>query len=234
MGKHDHLKPEVEQLLTEGKTVVEICSVTGIPKGSIHYVLASWRLLDQTVRGTGRFSEKTRRKWSKNLSDVHSSGKTAGKRHRLYGKRRVRGEWVSLEQCSEELKAYVEEDLTLAEMAEAMGVCRRRITTWLQDLGLQQGIRSGARCSWYKGGWRKERGPDWLQVRERILERDGHKCRQCGCTQDEARERGHTLSIHHIVPWEESRDNSDDNLITLCQSCHMQEEWRTGRWSNDH
>jgi len=46
--------------------------------------------------------------------------------------------------------------------------------------------------------------------------------------QDEARARGHGLSVHHIVPSRESHDNSGQNLITLCQSYHLKAEWKLG------
>lgn len=51
--------------------------------------------------------------------------------------------------------------------------------------------------------------------REKVLDRDGHKCVQCDSTT--------RLHCHHIIPWKE-----DDSLrfevsngMTLCQSCHM-------------
>jgi 5-methylcytosine-specific restriction endonuclease McrA len=53
--------------------------------------------------------------------------------------------------------------------------------------------------------------------RAATLERDGGKCRKCG-TSD-------TLHVHHIDGWgmgfaRELRNNSLDNLITLCKVCH--------------
>ncbi len=50
-------------------------------------------------------------------------------------------------------------------------------------------------------------------VRNRILERDNHTCRQC------SRSIG-VLEVHHIVKQREQRIDTDDNLITLCASCH--------------
>ena len=59
----------------------------------------------------------------------------------------------------------------------------------------------------------------WKETRERILERDGHKCVWCG------RKKG--LQIHHkyynrypdgsmAEPW----DYPDDAFMTLCGGCH--------------
>lgn len=53
----------------------------------------------------------------------------------------------------------------------------------------------------------------WRRVREQVLDRDGWACQRCGDT--------HYLSVHHIVPWIVSHDDSPDNLVTLCGACHF-------------
>lgn len=46
----------------------------------------------------------------------------------------------------------------------------------------------------------------WRKLRQRVLERDGHRCRACGATS--------RLEIHHISgDWS---DNRPENLITVC------------------
>lgn len=51
-------------------------------------------------------------------------------------------------------------------------------------------------------------------LRDEILERDGHLCRNCGAA--EKNNRRH--DVHHI---DEDRECSDkSNLISLCRSCH--------------
>lgn len=61
--------------------------------------------------------------------------------------------------------------------------------------------------------------PRWKMKREKILDRDGHKCQWCGRTD--------RLQVHHkyymkypdgrfAEPW----DYPDDKLITLCEDCH--------------
>lgn len=48
--------------------------------------------------------------------------------------------------------------------------------------------------------------------RQRILDRDGHKCTQCGATDD--------LTMDHITPRSKGGDGADDNLQTLCRRCN--------------
>ena len=233
-SKYDVKRPEVEALIAEKITVQVIAEKTGIPLGTVPWLLQRWGLESARRQGS-HFSEAGAKLVSEKLAKRHATDRMPrGKEHWAHGKRKVRGTWVPKEECRAELERYVEKDLTRIEMAEALGACQRQISVWLKEFGLQQGIRSGKRCSWYKGGWIKTRGPDWFEVRERILERDGYKCVRCGMTQEEARARGHTLSIHHKIPWEVSHDNADSNLETLDQSCHMKEEWATGRWSAEH
>jgi len=66
------------------------------------------------------------------------------------------------------------------------------------------------------GGGNAWRGCDWKYIKLLVLERDNYQCRVCGKTK--------RLHIHHKVPYRISKDNSLENLITLCMSCHMKEE----------
>ena len=72
------------------------------------------------------------------------------------------------------------------------------------------------RCSPYEEKLEDQR---WKDKRERILTRDGHKCKWCGRTTN--------LQVHHkyynkypngkmVDPW----DYPDDALMTLCDDCH--------------
>lgn len=61
----------------------------------------------------------------------------------------------------------------------------------------------------------------WPTFRHETLERDGHRCTQCGSTTD--------LEIHHITPVAAGGTNAPDNLTTLCHDCHAAihaAEWR--------
>ena len=58
---------------------------------------------------------------------------------------------------------------------------------------------------------------EWKTRRDEIIERDGHKCAICNLPEPEVQ-----LHVHHrqyylgLLPWE----YEDDDLITLCESCH--------------
>ena len=54
--------------------------------------------------------------------------------------------------------------------------------------------------------------PPWYQAREQALERDGHKCVQCGSEED--------MEVDHICERTDGGSNYLENLQTLCKSCH--------------
>lgn len=59
----------------------------------------------------------------------------------------------------------------------------------------------------------------WDRLRKQCYKRDNYTCQICGETKT-------LLHAHHIVPWRFSKDDSLENLITLCKSCHGKEERR--------
>ena len=70
-------------------------------------------------------------------------------------------------------------------------------------------------------------GDDWEAIRMLIYLRDKFTCQECGLKLSESINKfRQPLHIHHKVPFLVSFDNSLKNLITLCPSCHMKEEWR--------
>lgn len=56
------------------------------------------------------------------------------------------------------------------------------------------------------------RGNEWFKIRDRVLNRDGRECVNCGAESN--------LVVHHIVPISERGTNRMRNLITLCRECH--------------
>lgn len=54
--------------------------------------------------------------------------------------------------------------------------------------------------------------PEWKERRNRILKRDRFQCRMCGS--------GKNLRVHHIHYPEILGTESDEDLITVCDSCH--------------
>jgi 5-methylcytosine-specific restriction endonuclease McrA len=52
----------------------------------------------------------------------------------------------------------------------------------------------------------------YRQLCREVLERDGWRCQSCG--------RKENLQVHHIQPRGRLGDDAEENLITLCSSCH--------------
>lgn len=50
------------------------------------------------------------------------------------------------------------------------------------------------------------------KLRQKVLRRDGWRCQGCGARQQ--------LQIHHKEFRSHSGDDSEENLITLCDHCH--------------
>lgn len=79
---------------------------------------------------------------------------------------------------------------------------------------------SGANHHGYKGGRYLNRNSfnitEWKnKIRPSILERDGYSCKRCNANQETT-----IIHVHHIIPWSLTEDNSQENLISLCISCH--------------
>lgn len=68
-------------------------------------------------------------------------------------------------------------------------------------------------------------GPDWDDIRQKVVNRDGERCQVCGATGAHQ-----PLHVHHIQPFRSftSREaaNQLQNLITLCPTCHRLAETR--------
>lgn len=62
-----------------------------------------------------------------------------------------------------------------------------------------------------------QRAPTKKQ-RMRVLKRDEYRCKICGRAPHNNVDI--TLHLHHIRPWAEMGLTHDDNLITLCHTCH--------------
>lgn len=63
----------------------------------------------------------------------------------------------------------------------------------------------------------KNRAPG-KKLRMKIIKRDGFRCKVCG-----RRPADHVdveLHVHHIKPWASGGFTIEDNLITLCNTCH--------------
>jgi hypothetical protein len=86
--------------------------------------------------------------------------------------------------------------------------------------------RIGELSSQWNNGSSSEIYPlKFLQERESIRERDGHKCQICGCPETECNSK---LHVHHI---DYNRENyAKINLISLCSSCHLTTNGNRDYW----
>ena len=57
-------------------------------------------------------------------------------------------------------------------------------------------------------------------LRQQILRRDGWRCQSCGAMSN--------LEVHHKEFRSHSGHDSDENLITLCTTCHTYMHYRRG------
>lgn len=60
---------------------------------------------------------------------------------------------------------------------------------------------------------------NWAEVAAGIRARDGYQCAACGATDE-------MLDVHHIVYLSNYGTNQQNNLVTLCRSCHETEHGR--------
>jgi len=67
------------------------------------------------------------------------------------------------------------------------------------------------------------------ELKNKIRKRDNYKCRICEKSQEQSLiEIRKKLDIHHI---DYSKDNNlEDNLITLCRSCHSKTNFKREYW----
>jgi 5-methylcytosine-specific restriction protein A len=83
--------------------------------------------------------------------------------------------------------------------------------------------KSGEKSPFWVGGETTYRGKGWVEARLSAVERDKGVCQSCG------KVVGRSISVHHIKPFrlfDNIKDaNALDNLICLCQSCHMRIEY---------
>lgn len=103
-------------------------------------------------------------------------------------------------------------------------------------LACSQAYQRGEKAAAWRGGiggTMLNRGLGWAKRAARIRARDGYKCRRCGKTQEE---NGRKLPVDHVRPWREFPDdekeqaNADENLVSLCTSCHGKKLKLENRW----
>lgn len=96
-----------------------------------------------------------------------------------------------------------------------------------KDCFTASGCFQGDRSSSYVGGKATYRGRGWSKVRAAVVAEQSGNCDECG------KHVGKSLPVHHKRPFREfetaDEANQRNNLIGLCQSCHMKMEYRRPR-----
>ena len=131
-------------------------------------------------------------------------------------------------------KKYIEEELTIAEIAEIDGVkaSKSSVKSALDSFGIEtrtEGFRNGEKHHRYKPDYENDYGEYWQEIAKHIRERDSFKCKSCGVSQNHhIQSHDRKLDVHHIEPLSDfesiERANRDENLVTLCRSCHRKVE----------
>ena len=67
---------------------------------------------------------------------------------------------------------------------------------------------------WKGGVSRNMSKKEWRAIRALVLNRDEHRCRECG------NDNQNSLVVHHIIHHNEGGPDTMENLITWCRSCH--------------
>lgn len=87
---------------------------------------------------------------------------------------------------------------------------------------------------YWRGGHSGYYGPSWQEARRKVWKRDEERCRHCHKSSDEL---GYRPIVHHKIPFKKfgvanhEKANRIANLVCLCRSCHMIEEWKHHRRS---
>lgn len=111
--------------------------------------------------------------------------------------------FVQCPKCGESKK------LTSRQAREKLGTscpsCRRR---WVPCDPPAGQVPQPAWKDWYN---RYLKSPEWRERADRILERDGYRCRVCNSP--------HRLQVHHRT-YERLGHEEDGDLVVLCAECH--------------
>lgn len=66
-----------------------------------------------------------------------------------------------------------------------------------------------------------------IDLKDRVRERDGRKCVDCGMTNDEHVEKtGRILDVHRLEP---GAEYTEEGTVTVCRSCHDKRHEELGR-----
>lgn len=63
-------------------------------------------------------------------------------------------------------------------------------------------------------------GKNWKEIALEVKKKANWKCNKCGADFSQKLTRGNSLQVHHWNRMPE--DNRPDNLVALCNSCHLE------------
>src|SRR5574343_1227605 len=123
----------------------------------------------------------------------------------------------------------------IIKLASGLRGRERRCRECVSDIHSGQGNARwrGGHAHWSPGRFGKDAGGrSWVAQRRLAWERDNYTCQHCH------ERKNRNPDVHHIDPWMNSHSHALDNLICLCQKCHMkleatiQEKWGGQRCEN--
>jgi len=117
------------------------------------------------------------------------------------------------------------------------GRCKPCFNKYIKESGILMGKNNpmygmtGDKCIHWQGGKSFEPYSKEFtnNLKERIRFRDGYKCQECGVPQKECIGR---LHIHHIDY--DKKNSNEDNLISLCRSCHTKTNFGRKEWTEHY
>jgi len=66
------------------------------------------------------------------------------------------------------------------------------------------------------------RDEEWLKISEIVKTRDNYRCMECNISEETNYKLYHcALNVHHVIPFHICRKHKIDNLIALCNGCHL-------------
>ena len=96
-------------------------------------------------------------------------------------------------------------------------LCKRFLPNMVEPREIVRSISQGLMCTDTIPETWLRRAPT-KKDRMRILKRDNFRCRLCGRSPHDYVDV--ELHLHHALPWGRGGLTEDDNLVTLCQTCH--------------
>ena len=171
----------------------------------------------RTTRRGMKFSDEHRL----NLSVAHK-GLCIGKNHPMFGK-------YHSEQTRAKIKDAVKNKTLSEEHKKKISIAFMGKKHWNfgkhpseETKKKMRESRLGAKSSLWKGGISditRKRFTDykWRGKAQEIRKRDNYTCQQCGVIP--------AYDVHHIIPYRLTHNDKENNLITLCRSCHGKLEY---------